>query len=83
MPMPKTRREDFAGIGGADRGDRVGGLQAAFQVADIAEIFHAAHRIGFRRQPERRQQAGGILALEGEVVDGQHDRRQGSFRSRM
>ncbi len=66
----EARGQDLAGIGGADGGDGIGGLQTAFEEADIAEIFHAVHGIERGRQADHRQDIGAVLALESDIVDG-------------
>ena len=62
---------DLAGVGGADGGDCVGGLQASLEHGHLAPVLHAVYRAPFGRDTELRCYVHGVHALEGQVVDGQ------------
>ena len=69
------RCADLGGIGRRDGGDAVGELQSCLQEADASEIFDAVDRETPRREHQARQQCGGKVPLEGEVVNRDHGRR--------
>lgn len=59
---------DFPGVGGADRGQLVGQLQAGLEKGELAVVFDPVEAPGGFWQAESGPQAGREAALEGDVV---------------
>ncbi len=69
-PVAKILVLDFAGVGRADRRDQRRQLQAGLEEGKLAVVFDTIEAPGVIGQAERRQVAGGEVALEGDVVHG-------------
>ena len=62
---------DFAGIGGTDGRERIREFDAALDVVDAAEEFHAAGTVDAGVQPHLGERGLGKKALVTQVVDGE------------
>ena len=70
--IPNSGGQDFVRIGRRDGCDAVGKTKARLQIADAAEILDAVDRQRAVGQPELPENGDWKVALEGEVMDGDH-----------
>ena len=63
---------NLLGVRGAHGGDRIGELQTGLEHRHLAPELHAVHAAPLPRNPQRVGDGHGVVALESDVVDGDH-----------